>query len=240
MSLGFGYRARIGHLYPSGGLCDFELQRMAPEGVQFVVTRMPFRDTSKASDLALVEDVEAHAALLADARVDFIVFNCTAASLLVGPKTIRERIRAATGLESTTTIEAVLAALRALKARRIALLTPYREEVSRAEKTHLAGHGLAVAAERHLPCLTPVEQGAIPPQRWLDLVSELDLSGCEAVLFSCAGINISPVLSALEARTGLPVVSSNSALLWQALALAGVDSPVDGFGRLFSLPVPRS
>ena len=83
MSIGFGHRARIGQLYPSGGLCDFEVQRMAPEGVQFVTTRMSFRDTSRESDLALVQDVEAHARLLADAKAELIAFNCNAASLMV-------------------------------------------------------------------------------------------------------------------------------------------------------------
>ena len=33
MSLGFGTTARIGQLYPSGGLCDYEPQLMAPAGV---------------------------------------------------------------------------------------------------------------------------------------------------------------------------------------------------------------
>jgi hypothetical protein len=31
MSLGCGWKARIGPLYPSGGLCDCETQSMAPE-----------------------------------------------------------------------------------------------------------------------------------------------------------------------------------------------------------------
>lgn len=238
MSLGFGNRARVGHLYPSGGLCDFELQRMAPEGVQFVVTRMPFRYTSKASDLALVEDIETHSRLLADAHVDFIAFNCTAASLFVGPEAIRTRIHAATGLESITTIEAVLDALRVLDARRLALITPYRPEVSASEVHHLATYGFSVAAESHLPCLTPAEQGAIAPERWLGLASHLDMRACDAILFSCAGINISPVLPAIEAATGLPVVASNTALLLKVLALAGITEPVKGFGRLLSAPSP--
>lgn len=244
MSLGFGDRARIGHLYPSGGLCDFELQRMAPEGVQFVVTRMPFRDTSKASDLALVEDIETHSRLLADAQVDFIAFNCTAASLFVGPEAIRARIHAATGLDTITTIEAVIDALRALGARRLALLTPYREDVSASEVHHLEQDGFSVLAQSHLPCLTPAEQGAIPPKRWLDLASRIDVTGCDAVLFSCAGINISPVLAAIETATELPVVSSNSALLWKTLALACVNSPMhcarDCWTSLLSLPDPTS
>lgn len=36
MTGGFGWRARIGQLYPAGGLADSEPQTMAPDGVLFV------------------------------------------------------------------------------------------------------------------------------------------------------------------------------------------------------------
>lgn len=60
--------------------------------MQFLTTRMSFRDTNRKADITLVRDIETHAGLLADARVDLIAFNCTAASLLAGPETIRARI----------------------------------------------------------------------------------------------------------------------------------------------------
>ena len=100
--------ARVGHLYPSGGLCDDEIQLMAPTGVQFLTTRLPFRATGVADDLALADDLELHAGLLADAAVNLIAFNCTAASMLLGPEPLRRRIAAETSLPVVTTIEAVV------------------------------------------------------------------------------------------------------------------------------------
>ena len=94
MALEFGWRARIGQLYPSGGLCDHEPQLMAPAGVQFLTTRLGFRKARIEDDRALVNGIENHARLLADAEVDLIAFNCTAASLVVGPDEINRRIRA--------------------------------------------------------------------------------------------------------------------------------------------------
>ena len=135
MSLGFGNLARIGQLYPSGGLVDYEPQLMAPAGVQFLTTRLPFRSASLESDRRLADALEEHVQLLADAQVDLIVFNCTAASLVIGPQIINARIHAATGIRSITTIEAVLAALAAVGAKRIALVTPYMAEVV-AEEVH--------------------------------------------------------------------------------------------------------
>ena len=163
MYLGPGWRAKIGHLYPSGGQADYEVQRMAPEGVQFLTTRLPFARTGVADDRALIADLEAHARLVADAAVDLIALNCTAASAIAGPAVLAGRIHAATGVTGTSTFEAVLAALRAAGLRRIALLTAYGEEVNATEASILQGEGFEVVAIGGIPCTTPVEQGAIPP-----------------------------------------------------------------------------
>jgi maleate isomerase len=45
-----------------------------------------------------------------------------------------------------------------------------------------------------------------------------------------------PVVQALEDRIGKPVVTSHSATLWRALALAGVETPISGHGRLLAQP----
>jgi maleate isomerase len=59
----------------------------------------------------------------------------------------------------------------------------------------------------------------------------------EALFLSCTNIHSLPVLELLEARLGKPVVSSNQAVLWYALQLAGESSTIEGLGRLPSLKV---
>lgn len=223
---------RIGHLYPSGGVADYEIMRMAPEGVQFLTTRMPFRRTGREDDLALLRDVETHAGLLADARVELVAFNCTAASLMAGPGVLEQRIETATGIPAVTTIDGVTRALTRLGARRIALFTPYPHEVIAEEIHYFDRLGITVTAQNHLPCATPLEQGEIPAQRWLDLALAIPTSDADALLFSCAGITISPVIERIEHATGLPVVTSNAALLRLVLDRLAWPAPVSGYGRL--------
>ena len=183
MSIGFGSRARVGHIYPSGGICDHEIQMMAPAGVQFLTTRVPFRRTGLADDWALLDGIEPAAALLADAAVELIAFNCTAASMLAGPEVIRGRVAAATGgIECVSTIEGVLHALRALEARSVALLDPYPADVEEAEVAYFEEHGFEIVATagpacatqdtRHLPEQAPDRRRHRPerprqPARWL-------------------------------------------------------------------------
>jgi maleate isomerase len=234
MSLGFGHRARIGHLYPSGGLCDFEIQSMAPEGVQFVTTRLPFKRTGLEDDSALVADVETHAGLLADAAVDLIAMNCTAASMAVGAATINQRIEAVTGIAATTTTDAVLDALSHVGAKRIALMTPYPRAVVEMEMAFLGTQGIEVVAERAFACTTPVQQGEIAPEVWLERALQLDLQGADALLISCAGIQLSPVLGEIEARLDKPVIASNAALLWKCLRALGLAERPTRYGRLLA------
>ncbi|MGF6613010.1 maleate isomerase [Paraburkholderia sp. WSM4175] len=233
MSIGFGHLARIGHLYPSGGLCDFEIQAMAPDGVQFVTTRLPFRDTSIESDRTLIDDIEQHAQLLADAKVDLIATNCTAAGVVNGPDAINARVTAATNIAAVTTIEAVLAACDALGANKLGLVTAYGERVVAAEQAFFEQRGLSVVAEASRACRTPFEQGTVQPEVWSDIATRLP-GDFDALLISCAGIRVSSVIASIETEIGRPVISSNSALLWYCLRKLNISAKSPGYGVLLS------
>ncbi|WP_118136893.1 aspartate/glutamate racemase family protein [Oceanicella sp. SM1341] len=234
MYLGYGWRAKIAQLYPSGGQCDFEPQLMAPEGVQFLTTRLTFRKSGLEDDHALVRDLEQHARLGADPGVDLIVLNCTAASAVVGPDVINARILAATGVRSTTTFEAVLAALRAAGLKRIALMTAYVEEVNAAEIAILGREGFEVVACGGIACTNPLDQGAIDPGRWHEEAMKLADVEADGLLISCAGIRISPVLERIEAAWGRPVIASNQALVWHCLKMLDIDERYEGCGSLLA------
>lgn len=226
---------RIGHLYPSGGICDHEVQVMAPEGVRFLTTRMPFRSTDMQHGLGgLFQTLEAQATLLADAEVELIAVNCTAATMLAGPHHVNQRVQAATGIAGLTTIEAVLAALQACSMQRIALLTPYPPEVVAAETAFLARQGVTVVASAGKPCETPVQQGEIPASYWLEAGSKLADTECDGLLISCAGVQVASVLSELEQIWRRPVVSSNQALVWHCLRRLGIDYQQTRHGSLFA------
>jgi maleate isomerase len=234
MAPGVGWKARIGQLYPSAGICDYEPQAMAPEGVQFLTTRLRFRRARLEDDAALVEDIESHARLLADARVNLIALNCTAASMVAGAESINRRIEVATGIRSTTTIEAVLAALAAARLRRFALMTPYVPEVVAAEMKFFSEHKLAVVAHAGLPTEDPVEQGSVSAERWLELARGLRDSAGDGLFISCAGIQIASGLARIEEEFGKPVIASNQALVWHCLRLLGLPDRAPGFGALLA------
>jgi maleate isomerase len=59
----------------------------------------------------------------------------------------------------------------------------------------------------------------------------------DAVFVSCTSVRLAQAAAAIEAEIGLPVTSSNHAMAWHAMRLAGVDDQLPQFGRLYSLPL---
>jgi maleate isomerase len=50
---------------------------------------------------------------------------------------------------------------------------------------------------------------------------------------SCTSLRLAENVAAIEAEVGIPVTSSDHALAWHSLRLAGVTDVVPGAGRLF-------
>ena len=54
----------------------------------------------------------------------------------------------------------------------------------------------------------------------------------DAVFVSCTSVRLADAVASIEARTGLPVTSSNHALAWHCLRLAGIDEPITGLSLI--------
>ena len=57
----------------------------------------------------------------------------------------------------------------------------------------------------------------------------------DAVFISCTSVRIAADVAAIENELGIPVTSSNHALAWHCLRLAGIDDHQPELGCLFSL-----
>lgn len=60
-----------------------------------------------------------------------------------------------------------------------------------------------------------------------------EAKGVQAIFTSCTNLRTFGVIDTLESELGLPVISSNQALLWHVLGRAGTDARGWGPGRLF-------
>src|SRR6266850_2202311 len=74
---------------------------------------------------------------------------------------------------------------------------------------------------------------ATPPEVWRDRVIAAARREAEAYLLSCANIAALGIIAELERRLDRPVVTSNQAVLWDALVRLGGCDLRAGPGRLF-------
>jgi maleate isomerase len=237
----YGDRLRVGVIMPSGNISvEPELNAMAPPGVRFLFTRAALTGSSAQEMLAMAAGAGAGAKLLADARVDRIVFHCTGVTMFspeMGVK-IRTEIEELTGIPTVVTSDAIIAALNALQARRIALLTPYVELVHEREKAFLTANNIELVLDKALGLNTNTEMGALEPAVLARFVHDNTAAAADAYFLSCTALRSAGIIGKLEAELGRPVITSNHAAVWYALASAGVAREPAAFGRLFACKLP--
>jgi maleate isomerase len=70
------------------------------------------------------------------------------------------------------------------------------------------------------------------PEKILDFALRSWDPASDGIIIACLNFRSHPIIEELEARTGRPVVTSTQATLWHVLRLAGVPTPIVGYGRL--------
>jgi len=240
----FDAAARLGLVCPSTNVTlEPELWRMLPEGVSLHVARA-FQDGPQAPELYLqiAANVAQASRDLGSAAVDAVAFGCTSCTYFVPAAELRATMTAGTGAPALCTADAVLAALRHLGLRRLAVVTPRTDFVNARERAWLAERGFDVVAIAGMQLgHTAAERagiGRVPTARTFDFAVATDTPAAEGLFLSCTNLVTLPIVEALEQRLGKPVVTSNQATVWALLAAAGVDTPVAGAGRLLRDPRP--
>jgi maleate isomerase len=238
---GVGTRAAIGLIVlASDQTIEHEFRLMANlPGVAVYESRIYNANDITPSTLRAMEaDItRATDLILPGVELSVVGFGCTSASMLLGEETIGARIRdARPGIAFTTPITGAFAGFRALGARRLAVLTPYSDEVNAGISSYIAQQGFEVVAMGSFKERDDRRVARITPGSILAAVGQL-VRGCgaEAVFVSCTSLRLVEHVAELEARLGIPATSSNHAMGWHCLRLAGVRDALPQFGRLFTV-----
>lgn len=149
---------------------------------------------------------------------------------------LRRAIADATGLPATTMSHAIVAALRELKVRRVAVATSYIDELNQRLVDYLTQAGFTVTAIEGLSITGVKEMGEVAPRVLFDLAERVwrQDSSADGIFISCGGLLTLDVLKPLEDKLGVPATASSPAGFWDLVRLAGLDASSPGFGRLFA------
>lgn len=236
----YGARAKIGLIYPSPGwVMEPEFYAMSPEGVITSTTRISLLETNS-EQLALLGDQSIEAArLLSQGPIDVIALGCTSGSFIGGSKydndLVKGMVESSGGIPSITTSGSVVAALKAFDVKKIAVATPYIEEVNERGKNYLEENGFEVTNMIGLNLLYDRQIDSQPYETVYKLAKDVDTEDAEAVVILCTGLRSIGVLEHLEKDLGKPVISAIQATFWHALRTSGVKDSVKGYGSLLEL-----
>jgi len=216
-------------------------EMLAGHSVSMVVSRVAFESPVVMPNLSrMVDDLSrATALLLPEGRIDVVAFSCTSGTVAGGVDAVAHAIHAARpGVPFTTPITAAVAAFRRLGTRRIAVLTPYVDEVNAAIHGFLTAAGLEVVEFGSFHLRTEQEIASVPPEAIVAAGRSITGPDAEALFISCTGLQGHAAIARLETLTEKPVVTSNQAQVWEALSLLEYGRPVHGYGRLLESLAP--
>ena len=149
---------------------------------------------------------------------------------------LKREMEQATSLPCTTMSDAVVAGLRHLKVRRVAVATAYIDEVNAQLRTYLEQSDFEPLALEGLAISDVQAVGQVSTEVLVDLCLKVfdDQPGADGLLISCGGLVTLDAVREVEARLQVPVVSSSPAGFWDLVRTAGLDARSPAQGRLFA------
>jgi maleate isomerase len=236
---GIAHRAAIGLIVlATDQTVEHEFRKMlAIDGVAFYETRIHNSADINPTTLAAMEKGMATAAgvILPGCKLDVVAYGCTSGTVVIGEEKVFARIREARpDVACTTPITGAIAGFKALGAKRIALLTPYIEEVNQMLRRFIEAGGVEVPVMGSFNHENDTEVARINQDSIRQAIRKLvTVDKVDAVFVSCTSLRVATIAEEMEREVGLPVTSSNHAMAWHCLRLAGYQEPVAGFGKLF-------
>ena len=210
----------MGLIVPStNSVMEPDLYQHLPPGVTLHTARMLLQGgvTIEAEERMLDEYLPKSAQEISTMRPDVVVFGCTSAGALRGPayeQGLAQQLSQATGAPAITIMGAVVEELNRLAARRVAVLSPYSQEVNETIQRSLEASGFDVVylAGMDLPSAFGIAD--VLPEQVVDYARE-HLQGVEAdcLFVSCANLRSLEAIEGLRAVADMPVITSNQAVL---------------------------
>ncbi|MEM9733889.1 MAG: Asp/Glu racemase [Pseudomonadota bacterium] len=239
-----GARARIGCVvlasdYTVEHEFNTVLHRPELEGVALYCARIANSpDITPASLKAMGPRLmETASRILPGDHLDALAYGCTSASTVLGDGHVNQLLQLAKpSARPTNPVTAMVTAMQALRANRIAVLTPYRQDVNVHIANALTAYGFEITTFGSFNEESDITVSAISIDSIAAAIEMLLAeSPAEAVFVSCTSLHLIHAIAALEAQFDVPVTSSNHAMIWHCLRLAGVTDTLPDFGSLYTL-----
>jgi maleate isomerase len=213
-------RKRIALLVPSSNtVMENDLHWALPKNRYTIHTdRMYLVETTREAETAMIEQYARPAAKdVGTVKPDLLVFGCTSAGSLFGldfDESFCRLLGELAGCPALGTANAASQALTNAKARRIALITPYNEDLTSSVGKALSGGGREIVAAYGMGITDNVELATPTPDQIVRFARE-KLSGAtfDTLFVSCTNFRSYEAKAELEKTFDTRVLTSNSSVV---------------------------
>src|SRR5689334_19173748 len=211
--------------------------RLLPPAYQAHIGRLMTSTPGQTFSPSRDGDIDYQSRLLGTAKVELVILAQTSASLFADDydDVVTKRMSAGAGVSAITSAQAVGRAVRALKARRIAIVSPYSDAVNeRAARYFKEKHQLDTVALEGFGATDAYAIGKLGPDNARDAFARIDRREIEAFVVPGGNFPTMPSIAAWERQFGKPVVTTNQASFWAMLRAFESADRLPAFGRLLA------
>ena len=234
--------ARLGFLIPPGNPnTEGEVIQMARPEFSVHFTRMvAFGETGSLlgqdeRNQSQIDHLDENLELMKLVKPSVVAMAHTANSYTLGKDgeaKLVDRLQKKFDLPFITAFGSVVTALRQIGVSNIAFGTPYSEQNTLRCKNLLEEYGFNIVSFGNLPGVKNIYDETL--ERAAQLMRQVDAAGAEAIFISGVGMPTINALENSEKILGKPIISSIAATMWNSLRIAGVPSPILGYGSLLA------
>jgi maleate isomerase len=210
---------RIGLIVPSSNTVmepDFH-RRIGPASV-VSTTRIFLENVTREEEFRMLEDDLPKAVdLIRTTAPDLVVFGCTSAGALgtlAHDDGICKMIEKGSGARAITVLRAVVTRLRGIVPQRLALFTPYIEELTNSVAASLSEAGYTPVTATGMGIRANLEIGRVTPAEIVSFVeSHVEKGAADCIFLSCTNWRAIEAIDSLQKKLGIPIVTSNQAAI---------------------------
>ena len=217
---------RIGLIVPSSNtVMEPDFHRHLGKAAVVSTTRIFLEDVTRDQELSMLEnDLHRAIELIRTTAPDVVVFGCTSAGALgtlAHDEGIAERIRQGAGVSVVTVLGAVVGKVRSLNPQRIAVFTPYTEDLTNRVASSLTEAGYPPIKAVGMGIRANLDIGRVPTSEIIRFV-ESQMKGCSAdcAFLSCTNWQSTAAIEPLQSTLGMPILTSNQTAMDAMLRLA--------------------
>jgi maleate isomerase len=185
---------------------------------------------------------------LSDAACDVLAYACLVAIMSQGPgyhQESEQRLHQVTvdnhmPAPVVSSAGALIEGIRALGARRVALIAPYMKPLTELVIEYIESSGIEVTDSISLEVPDNREVGRLDPMNLVNIADRLDISRAEAIVLSaCVQMPSLPAIQLVQDRLKLPVLSAATSTVYQLLKALNLEPVVPNAGRLLAGNLPQ-